>query len=85
MLLRYDTNSLQLTRGTDSTTVFATQTSVGEKPTTYVTTKTIVISITRFTEKPKTVTTGFHFTSTGYNTKATLFLDFPQKISLTKD
>jgi hypothetical protein len=53
--------------------VIATKTSIGEKPTTYVTTKTIVIPVATFTEKPKTVTTGYPFTSTGYNTKVVGF------------
>lgn len=58
-----------MSHNADRSLVYATKTSVGEQPTTYITTKTVVIPVTSVAEKPKTVTSSYPFTSTGYNTK----------------
>jgi hypothetical protein len=50
--------------------VYHTKTNVGEKETTYLTTKTVVIPITTVSGKPTTNVSPCPYTSTGYETKA---------------
>jgi hypothetical protein len=52
----------------DRVLVYYTRTSVGEKPTTYFTTRTIVIPVTTVNDEPSTVTSAYPYNSTGYAT-----------------
>lgn len=61
--------SLRAKCAIDHITEIVTKTSVYEKPTTYTTTKTVVIPVTTVAEYPETIETAVEYTSTGYSTK----------------